>query len=96
MLCFRSNGKYCYKHLETGSVRWEYPGNEANGSVHDGESSSGDSQCNGQNAIDDEMDICTTPPPNANEQLMLGNGGSSKSKKKSMATSKSLVSLFTA
>lgn len=96
VLCFRSHGKYCYKHLETGCVRWEYPGSEANGGiVHEGDSNSEDSsQCHLQNAVDDEMDICTTPPPNANEQLLLGTtGGSSKSKANFKPNTKVLVNL---
>lgn len=44
----RNEAKYCYENLETGSVQYAYP-DETN-----------------QNEIvrdDDEMDICTTPPP---------------------------------
>lgn len=75
-------------------MRWEYPENEDN----EGEgSNSEDSRGHGQkNAVDDEMDICTTPPPNANEQLLSTTEGSSKSKKcstKPITTSKSLVGL---
>lgn len=79
---FRSHSKYCYKHLDTGDVQWEYPGGGEKGAAHETGSGSEDSQggSTGRLAVDDEMDICTTPPPNVNEQLVLA-AGSSKRKK---------------
>lgn len=45
---FREQARYCYENQESGCVQYEYP----------------DDTNQNQNACDDdEMDICTTPPP---------------------------------
>lgn len=66
---FRKNSQYCYKHLTTGEIQWEYPDTAAT-----------DSAGGNAKTDDDEMDICTTPPPNVDEQLNIGHGSTRKSK----------------
>lgn len=72
VLCiFRKNSQYCYKHLSTGEVRWEYPdGGGASGGGGDGGGGDGALKTTTTSA-DDAMDICTTPPPNVGEQLEM-------------------------
>lgn len=54
---FRKKAQYCYKNLTTGDIQWQYP--KPPSIVEEQSIASGD----------DEMDICTTPPPNENEIL---------------------------
>lgn len=57
-------------HLTSGEIQWEYPDTSAANSV-----------TVNVKADDDEMDICTTPPPNdVDEQLNIGLGSTKKSK----------------
>lgn len=50
---FRSKSQYCYENITTGHMQWEYPV-----PVED------QPQQQAADTDDDEMDICTTPPPN--------------------------------
>lgn len=49
--------------MATGDIQWDYPNTESDGKTN---MDVGDTNDHGE----DEMDICTTPPPNIEEQLM--------------------------
>lgn len=53
----RQESRYGYENCETGNIQWEYP-------VPDIESASPSPSTEAPVVGDDEMDICTTPPPN--------------------------------
>lgn len=54
----REKEQYCYENTTTGEIKWEYPEIEQPPDVQE------------NNVLDDdEMDISTTPPPNADEEL---------------------------
>lgn len=55
MIYFRTKSQYGYRNETTGIIQWDYPVMDA--------------QPIEKEDNDDEMDICTTPPPNANEIL---------------------------
>lgn len=60
---FREKELYCYENTTTGEIRWEYPDIEQPSSMQE------------NNVLDDdEMDISTTPPPNADEAFYQTNG----------------------
>lgn len=54
IIYFRNKSQYGYENLSTGTIQWQYPVEEIAQSTE---------------KEDDEMDICTTPPPNVNEVL---------------------------
>lgn len=54
MVYFRDKAQYSYENLSTGQIQWEYPVQELQAK---------------EVLASDEMDICTTPPPNVNEDI---------------------------
>lgn len=60
----REKAQYCYEHLETGEVRWQYPEAVTVATVADAKSTSDND--------DDAMDISTTPPHNPHEAYDAG------------------------
>lgn len=58
---YRKKSRYFYKSVATGEIQWEYPGPDVGEEL---------SKTEIQLKDEDAMDICTTPPPNIEEQLM--------------------------